>query len=355
MPVTKRVIVRAVTYFAGRINSFEDALEETERALHALNSIEEKLMRAGYEVFTKRISFGGISPGIARRLVDEVPRNVLISIGYTRNLDAETVIELVSNGIYTPIVHPGDPDLKSAYRYSEIIHNASRINPEYATRISIGFHSEDFATPYFPDSSSSGVRRIGLAFIYSHVVSNGIKAGKSLDESFKQAVEQINNVVETVKGSISLPVYVDYSLSPWMDKSVAEIYELLGCRLTELCVPYYTWLLNRYISRIAHSDLSIGFNEVMLPYAEDNVLISYGARGLVRARDFLLFASTCVAGVDMIVVPWGPRELAYMIASTMAIKHAKNRPLSLRAIPVNANPGDIIDLGRFGKIPVLSY
>lgn len=350
-----KVVVRAITYFTGRMRTYKEVVDEVENALKVLDTAEKVLSSSGYEVFTKRLSLSSVSFNEASKLIDLVPRDILVSTGYLKERDLDKLIELAYNGLYTPILHPGEPDTELALIYSDIIHRASSIDPVVATRISIGFHEEDFMTPYFPDSSSRGDRSIGLAFIYGHIVASVLKRNGTLGDAFEAVDRQISDVLWIIREHINLPVHVDLSLSPWMDKSVAEIYELMDCKLNESCVPYYTWLLNKHISSIASHYSAIGFNEVMLPYAEDNILMSYGERGLIRARDFLLYASTCVAGVDMVVIPRDVKRLAYLIASAMALKQAKKRPLSFRAIPVDARPGEVIDLGKFGKVPVLNY
>lgn len=355
MNAKDKVIVRAVTYFTPPIRDQRELRDEMDGALNILSEVETTLMKSNYLIASRRVSLPGISEDLASRLPDYLEKKLLISIGYSKLRSIESVVNLSHSGLCVPILHEGSPNIEVAKLYSEIFHKAAQKDPLSATRIAVGFHGRDFHTPYFPDSSSRGSRSIGLAFLYPGFLVNIIKNGQSIELAIREAFGEIHNVVKLVKGVTSLPVSVDYSLSPWMENSVAELYEVSGYSILDAGSLYYTWELNRLIQHYSNKEIATGFNEVMLPYAEDSLLMSYGLKGLIRARDFLAYASTCVAGVDMIVVPEDKNKLSCLIASTMALASVKSRPLSLRVIPVPARPGDVIDLKRFGKVPVLPY
>jgi len=349
------LVVRALTYFTKGVNTREDLEDEISMAEEVLGVAEKALLGAGYKVFTKRVSLPGVDRGLARALVDYAGRGVLLSAGYSKTLGVDDVIELALNGIYVPVLYTGEPSFEEAKAYSTLFHKVSSRDPASATKIAIGMHGEEFQSPYFPDSSSKGSRCIGLAFLYPKKLVNLLAKGAGLEEAFEQVFSEVKLIVKAVGDASNLPIIVDYSLSPWMDNSVGELYEASGHSLLSPSAVYYTWLLNKAIWGLSDPSTRSGFNEVMLPYAEDNVLREYGSRGLLRARDFLAYASTCVAGVDMVVVPEDVDKLARLIASTMAIAWVKSRPISLRAIPVPAGPGDLWGLGRFGRVPVIPY
>lgn len=349
------LVIRAVTYFTKYVDETQELRGELEYADSVLREAEKILVDRGFTVFTKRISLGNLTPSLVNHLLDYVDRDILLSVGYTRSLDPGRVVEIASQGLYVPILHGRDPDIEDAKLYSRVFHDASSIDPVVATRIAIGIHDEYFQTPYFPDSSSRGIRSIGLAFLYPKNIVSYLKSNLSIGEAFGEVFRVVDRVVGYIRGSIDLGVMADYSLSPWMENSVVEVYEAMGYPVTSTSILYATWLLNKYISEYSRRDIRIGFNEVMLPYAEDNLLIDLGRRGLIRARDFLTYASTCVAGVDMVVVSYDIEKLTGLIASAMALAWVKNRPISLRIIPTQGIEGDLVDLGKFGKIPVLAY
>lgn len=349
-----RVVIRALTYFTSKIMDHLSLKNEIETGINYLDEIERYLSEKNYSVFTKRISLPGLTRDLALKTIDYSSHDLLISVGYSK-INQEDIIELVSQGIYVPVLHNTGPDINYAFEYSKLIHKVAEVNPLAATRLSIGFHDEQFQTPYFPDSSSRGSRSIGLAFLYSHCIMNSLKENRELSTVISDTFRELDKIADLIKDRSHLDVLIDYSLSPWKDNSVARIYEHQGYSINGIGAMYYTWVLNKYIETYSDKSIRTGFNEVMLPYAEDDVLIEYGRVGLLRAREFLMYASTCVAGVDMIVVPWDVNRLAMLIASTMTLGVVKNKPISLRAIPVSQSEGDIVDLGRFGKIPVIPY
>ncbi|MEM1596660.1 MAG: DUF711 family protein [Desulfurococcaceae archaeon] len=351
----RNIVVRALTFFTRNVLSKDDLNEEFQYAGEVLNYVENELKKMNMEVFTKRISFTGLSRELTHELINHAPKDILISIGYSKNLTLEDIVQLAENGLYVPLIYNQDPNLDKARFFSRVIHKASEKDPAASTRISIGFHDESFQTPYFPDSSSRGHRSIGLSFIYPKHLIYYIQLGYTIENAFVKVFEEFQRVAILVNELTKLPVYIDYSLSPWMENSIVELYNMLGFRILEPGSLYFTWILNKYIDLYSNKLSRTGFNEVMLPYAEDALLLEYGAAGLIKARDFLFYASTCVAGVDMIVVPEDESKLALMIASEMALSRVKSKPMSFRAIPVQSKPGDLVELGKFGKVPVIPY
>jgi uncharacterized protein (UPF0210 family) len=347
--------VRALVYFTKNISSRGDLEEEFSFARGVLSTLEEGLKSLGFSVFSKRISFPGLSRDLALRLVDYTGRGVYVSVGYSRDFTVDDIVELTSSGVYVPVLSPVNPSRELAEKYVEAVTRTSQRDPLAATRVAIGFHGEDFLTPYYPDSSSPGFRLIGVSLLYPRALLSTYKSTGSLSEAFKQVFSRAEVVARVVGETSGLPVRVDYSLSPWMSESVAELYEEAGYSLLEPGGLYYTWLLNKHISEYSSPDLRTGFNEVMLPYTEDNKLKEYGERGLLSARRLLYYASTCVAGLDMAVLPEDRGKLLRLVLDAMSLSVAKNKPMSLRVVPVSGRPGDRVKLGVFGEVTVLDY
>lgn len=347
--------VRALVYFAKHVESAGELKQEIEHGVILLSNVEEEIRSLGYAIFTKRISFSGLPADLSSRVVDYLDRSIIASIGYSRSLTPQLAVELASLGLYVPILHPSEPDFELAKVYSEVFHKASSIDPLVATRIAVGLHDTKFQTPYFPDSSSTGSREIGLSFLYAGCVLEDVKSGLSIDGSFYRVFRDFEKLALRIESLTGLRVKVDYSLSPWMEDSVARLYEHHGFSIASTGSAYFTWFLNKLVQEHMNKALATGFNEVMLPYAEDSLLMEYGLKGLLRARDFLNLATTCVAGIDMVVVPENRPRLAGLIADAMSIAKTKSRPIAARIIPVPAQPGDLVNLGRFGKAPVIPY
>lgn len=351
-----RPIVRSLTYFVGKAEDVGALRDKIEGALALLQGLERRLADSGLEVFTKRIALDKYRDGAADVLLEASRSGVLVSVGYVpgKAVERVDVVELAGGGLYVPILHMGDIAERSR-AYAKVITKAAEGDPVAATRISVGFHGEDFRTPYFPDSSSAGSEGIGLSFLYPHLILERVRKGAELREAFEQVFNEINNIAGLVAELSGMEVKVDYSLSPWMEKSVAQLLAEMGAHPLAPGASYGIHVLNKLIEELSPPGPRTGFNEVMLPYAEDGLLLKLGEEGLLRARDFLIYASSCVAGVDMVVVPMDLEKLAGLISDVAALAEVKRRPLGFRAIPVSASPGDKVRLGKFGEPAVIPY
>lgn len=330
-------------------------------ALSTLSDLKNSLENSGYSVFTKRIVFPEMSIDIKKKIIDkiELSRDTLVSIGYSsfEKTSLELVVEAVNRGFYTALYGLWYNPLEYSKIASETIHRISSIEPVYASRLAICFHREYIQTPYFPDTISSGVESIGLSFLLPKHIINYLKKGYSLDQYplfFKKYIDDIENIVKETIGLNR--VFFDYSISPWMDNSVVDLIEETGYRFLEPGFNYGVLELNNLINKLVYLGKNTsGFNEVMLPYAEDYRLIEAGGKKYLRARDLLLYTLTCVSGPDMIVVPESIDKLYRYILDTYSVWLVKNKPIALRAIPINGKPGDSIDLGKFGTVYVIDY
>jgi uncharacterized protein (UPF0210 family) len=63
----------------------------------------------------------------------------------------------------------------------------------------------------------------------------------------------------------------------------------------------------------------------------------------------------CVAGLDMVAIPLSTsrERLARLLMDVLAIAHRKRRPVGVRLLLVPSNPNSYVEIGRFGKVPVL--
>jgi len=92
----------------------------------------------------------------------------------------------------------------------------------------------------------------------------------------------------------------------------------------------------------------------MLPLAEDSKLKARASEGDLTARYLAMLSGVCVAGLDMVPVPASVNDVAGLFLDVAAYALAKGRALGVRLIPVEgAEPGDRVDLGRFGDAPVI--
>ncbi|MBS7634340.1 DUF711 family protein [Candidatus Bathyarchaeota archaeon] len=353
MPLDNYVKIRSITAFVDPREIDQNVEGEIAKSTNLLESLVKTLRNKDLEPWTARISFPANSVSIFNRIVNDVDINrFLISLGYTdfnpsmRNI----YLDAVEKGFYISFNGLKAIEKNLAGEISRFIHKASSRNPVCATRISVGFHEEPLQTPYFPDSSSIN-GGVGLSFLYPRFITRNLEHGLTgaFDE-FKKTVAKVVGYLEA-EGS---RVLVDYSLSPWMEDSIIDLLQRVGYHAGQPGFNYGLLMLNKEIWRISDK-YAVGFNEVMLPYAEDNGLKKLGEAESIRAKDLLLYTATCVSGPDMLVVPEDEEKLASFIKDVYAIYTFKRRPLAARLIPTTGKPGDKIDLGRFGETTVIPY
>ncbi|MCD6464794.1 DUF711 family protein [Candidatus Bathyarchaeota archaeon] len=348
-----QVKVRAVTAFLDSRNVRRNIEGELAKSIDLLEKTAEALREHGLEPWTTRISFPANSILLFKSILEKVDtKRFLVSLGFT-DFDSSmmnTYLDAVEKGFFLSFNGLRAVEKNLVRDISTLIHNASSRDPLYATRIAVGFHENPLQTPYFPDSTSLN-GGVGLSFLYPSFLIDNLENGlEGAFDEFKKIVADATICLER-RG---FNVYVDYSLSPWMEDSVVELAEKIGYQASCPGFNYGILLLNRGIERILDRHRT-GFNEVMLPYAEDNGLKRLGEEGLIKARDLLLYTATCVAGPDMIVTPADEEKLAGFIKDVYVIYTIKRRPLATRIIPVSGKPGDKVDLKRFGEVSVIPY
>ncbi|WP_440059762.1 DUF711 family protein [Thermogladius sp. 4427co] len=356
-------VIRAISYFTPSFQNTQEAENSLIKGLETLDAVEKEVAKYGYKVFTKRISMPLFNRertlDVARVAENYISEGILVSLGFFEldSVDTKTLEDLLYNGFYISLKFTGSKDpVELSSRLSEFIHRVSYSEPQAATRLAVGFHNMPLETPYFPDSTSSGIEGVGLSFLYADYVRSIVEEGYSIVEAFYSFEEEIRRILQIVRGAYSGRVVADYSLSPWMEDSVVRFFKSIGYNILEPGFYHGISVVNKLIQRLADRvGNATGFNEVMLPYAEDSELIELGSKGLLSATRLLSYMSVCVAGPDMLVVPSSVEKLKSFILDWHAVSQLKNKPSALRIIPVDASPGEIVDLGRFGKIPVLPY
>ncbi len=358
-----KLVVRAIAYFTPRFKDVNELKLRLEKAVTLLSDITKLVENEGFTVFTTRITLPQSEIGLADlvKTLDHlglVEEGILVSIG-SLNVDKageKAVAETVLGGYYTSLIFNEGNPVESSRVFSKIIHGVSDADPSAATRIAVGFHDQPIETPYFPDSTSSGVEGVGFSFLYPDYLRDAVNEGASIGEAFNMFSRSAASLFDAVKRAFRLRVVADFSLSPWKENSVVKLLEALGYRVLEPGFHYGLFELNKHIRMVAEaSGAGVGFNEVMLPYAEDDELIKLGSKGVLTAYDLLSYTSICVAGPDMLAVPWSTEELSRFILDSYGVAATKKRPMALRVIPVNSEPLEAVDLGRFGKVPVIPY
>ena len=216
----------------------------------------------------------------------------------------------------------------------------------------------ELVTPYFPLAKNMlSIEGIALTPFIINELKTAVK-DRVLSELIKVFKETEECGIKFSKDASINYFGVDTSPSPWMELSIAEVVELAsGSYFGE----YGThWGISRIMGLIRETVVKTsiritGFNEIMLPLAEDNLLKVRAIEGRYGIKDLLSYISVCVSGLDMVPVakPLNHKAIAKLILDLKSLAEVKGRSLGLRLIPVSADPGSVVELKMFGKVPVL--
>ncbi|MCD6084265.1 MAG: DUF711 family protein [Desulfurococcales archaeon] len=226
------------------------------------------------------------------------------------------------------------------------------------TRLAVVFPRR-VTTPYFPVSTSlSNLWGVSIALRYADLVKAAV-TDPNMYEALVSYVRKVAAFCSEVEARTGIKCLgLDLSLSPWMSESVGEIVELVnGADVPEPGSGWAVFKLNQLISKLAiDANVNVtGFNEVMLPVAEDNLLKKRVAEGKLKVRDLAHLAAYCVAGLDMTaisVASYKKEKLKKILYDTYSLSIIKRRSIGVRLIPSELKPGDVIKSERFGDIPI---
>jgi len=299
----------------------------------------------------------GVKPA---RFVEEFYEEAVRVAGYVAfplgGLDAALLVDLMESfeGAYFSVEYRED-------RVGEIV-RALREVPERAgwvagSRFAVSFGRPP-VTPYFPVTRSGG-EGLTASLLYASHVRGEVSRGAALPEALRgAALEAYRLAYEALDASGSqVPLIgLDLSLSPWGEDSVAMLVEeLLGMPLMSPGTLSLVRAINEALSALAGSLKAVGFNEVMLPVAEDERLKELVRLGQLRFRDLVSLTPLCVAGLDMVLIPStvDDRVLRGVMRDLYSLHLLKGRTMGMRVILVGAEPGEDVELGEFGKTPVM--
>lgn len=227
-----------------------------------------------------------------------------------------------------------------------------------ATHFAFSFGNQ-LVTPYFPASISKG-KGITISLLYPNYILKESEKDNNIIDPLVKAARFILNISSSTLNEFSIAgkfLGIDYSLSPWKDESIAKLLEKINNKLTfslpgTLSSIFQT---NLALLKVATNYKGIGYNEIMLPLAEDNYLKELVRNNEITFSDFVSLISVCVAGLDMIPIPsWtDSRILEGIFKDIHSLSLHKGKTLGLRLILADAEPEEEIDLGMFGYTPVL--
>ncbi|MCH1769999.1 MULTISPECIES: DUF711 family protein [Metallosphaera] len=327
--------IRAFTAFLNKISR-----EMVEENVHKLTSIK-------IDAFSKRLTLPQSPKDISLdKVVDILPQgDILYSLGGLRDNDPRISqipdVLSTSNNTFVHVL------LTNRDNVSPIVKMMSRLEPEQATRFAILLNEEFLLSPYYPTSSGDGVH---TGFAVSLIYVNEIMKGEMTTSLIK--AKEIGEKVEKDVGLRFLGI--DPSISPWMEESVGELIESrLG---KELFSPGSLSLIRELNNEILASSVEagiepLGFSELMLPVAEDDILRNRVLEGKITLTHLVAMSTACVAGLDMAGIEYDLKLYTDLIKDLMVIHFLKKRPYGIRIIPSWGE--EKIFTKSFGIIPVI--
>jgi len=209
------------------------------------------------------------------------------------------------------------------------------------------------ATPYFPSAASLfDEYSIMASLLYVKYLSNAIEEGSDLESAVLSACRYVEKVLSEVSESVGVKnAGIDISISPWIDESLLSLFK--AYHNVDFPHAYTIRCINECLDRASRRINSVGFNEMMMPLAEDEWLKELVKKGILRLRDFIALSVLSVAGVDMIPLPLlDINGLSSIIYEILAFSLVKDKPFGVRLIATRLRSNDEINISPFGNIPI---
>jgi uncharacterized protein (UPF0210 family) len=324
--------IRALTIFF-----VSEDMDKLVKYVDQLQNIKDEV------VWTKRIAFPPELKDLERK-VNQIPsgKGIVYSIIHRRAKDElRSIADFLSTdkSFYASVL------LNDSKYIDDVAQLVYSLDPEIATRVAILVNEEFLTTPYFPVGSANTINdslSSSLIYVREFEENRAEKVLAFADEYSKKISKEIGIRY----------LGIDASLSPWMEESTGRLIEnLSGEKMFSFGQLSTVANINRRIFELVWrlKIAPIGFSELMLPVAEDNVLMERVREGSLTLSQLMALTSVCVAGLDMIAVKRDIELYKKILRDSMAIQFTKRRPYGIRIIP-STGEGEIY-LKEYGKIP----
>ncbi|WP_069806934.1 DUF711 family protein [Vulcanisaeta thermophila] len=357
------MIVRAVTLFYpvqdGHVNP-----EELRGELTRLKNVAQRVSaKYGVEIRTLRVTLPFLEDSWSEELITSVGSvarklgfiHSSINVGPMNRRSLDWLVRVfMGSGSYMSIWVGDFRELfnEMVDLYVGILRRLVELNQWAESRRVAALIGEPILTPYYPDSINIGNRHgVALSLLYPRDLLGGGDLVRVMEGVFRTAERLGREIAEELNVDY---LGIDTSLSPWGEESVVEVIEdRFHIRFGEPGTLSAIHSINKAIWEASKSIVSTGFNEVMLPVAEDEKLKDRVREGLVTMGKLIQYTTTCVAGIDM--VPINTQYISAIrgiVEDLHVITTIKRRTMGMRIIPT-PDQGET-NLGDFGKTPVIT-
>ncbi len=338
----------------------EELLEKTRETLDVWSQEHDVLVEGA------RLTLPDTPPGQIKELLSRMgygwkDDGYIVSVGHipgeTGDL-ARLLEDIAGRGLYAAIDMP-QLNWSIALHVSKALSQLAR-EPVFATRIGVSLGSP-LLTPYYPLSWSPGnAAKATVALTFPNYLREAYVSGgttgmtKAMINAAEKALSALEHTSETMEVA---PTGVDLSISPWMDESSLGLVETVaGVEVDEPGIALGIRIVEDVIQEtLARIGRGVGFNMIQLPVAEDSLMKQRAVEGKLTAKTLARLSGVCLAGLDLAVVPKNEKRVAGLLLEVGAYARAKGATLGVRIIPVDAEPGDTVDLGIFGDVRVIPF
>jgi uncharacterized protein (UPF0210 family) len=364
--------------------------EDLEQAATAARRARERLIAAGYEVQTLRLTlaagganrcgdFATIARGAEEQAVDA--GFDCVSLGpLTGERLAALPAALAATDMLFAAAHLTSPDgvvypdMLGAVANAIVIIGASTPgglgNMRFAALAGVGSGSPFFPAAYHdggapwiavgPEAAALAVQAIADCKL--HISDLGWQ--QSAFYNLQSAIEMHDARISTALQGLQAETGVrfagcDWSLAPYPEEARSN-----GAAIEALSgVPFGAWgtlaAVRGLTAAIRAARVTrLGFSGVMLPVIEDPVLAGRNAEGRYELRDLLAFSAVCGTGLDTIPLPGDTtaEQVAGVLAEVAALATALDKPLTARLLPLpGLRAGEMTAFGASSDPQIARY
>ncbi|MEM0453762.1 MAG: DUF711 family protein [Sulfolobales archaeon] len=351
-------LIRCLTLHLRSLGGISDYTYVRDELYEKIDIVKRLTRDLGLNVWSFRVALPpNLRNDVQLKLSELLCRGDLLLASYHVDADSVSVDDVISvlnscSQCYVTIKLSKVSSIPSVVElYSRLIKS---LTPDDFTRIGISI-PDYVETPYFP-LATAYEDGFALALRYVDLFKDYLSGRKDTLIDFVSSVGRSARRLSEEAGLKLLGI--DYSISPWESESVVELVESLSG--VKFAYPGSGWAvkeLNRLINCVTEEVgiRALGFNEVMLPVAEDDLLKGRVAEGSVTLRDLTYLSTYCLVGVDMVVLKEDLNMIKGVISDVFTASLIKNRTIGVRLIPVGMHEGSYVSLKRFGRVPVIKY
>ncbi len=398
--------IRSVTLSVNTLFAVSDEEEKVLRKLEKINEIVSKFVDAvnkveekyGIRIVTKRVSVSpaqyfleviskeGFGVELAKKLDEIAERNSIDYIsGYSAHAErglskgAKVLLDSLSSALNSTKRLTGAINAASTMDGVNVEAVKLFVDQIFAMRADASARTSILAnspkdSPFVPSAHHGeglpdalvNVAISGPGVIESAIRATSPKSFVELYEVIKKASFKITRLGELIGRSVAKQMGVSFGAvdlsvapSPKVGDSVASIIEAMGIERLggHGSVAALALMMDAVKKGGSMATSSVGgLSSAFIPVSEDSVMAERAIEGSIDFFTLLALSSVCNSGIDMVGVSkrQGKDKVIGLILDVLAMGIMLDKILGVRVIPLDANPGEYVDLGGLlGRVVVM--